>query len=225
MTDLARRAGAPGPARLTFNECWPVFADGSAISVCRKGIIVRTPAIATVAAALSLLMLTSATAQFRSFRGGPIPFGPMVAPDDDPPPGYMTRRQRDEPLPGPLMRGQREHQPQIAQGRGQRVVTPPRIETPPVSQLAAQRSEPPATTVNLIQLNMDAVPRLTPDGVRKVQQLLKDKGLNPGPIDGVAGPLTNEAIKEFQGSYGIKARGEIDNQTLFALGAVDLAAK
>jgi Putative peptidoglycan binding domain len=181
---------------------------------------VKTPAIATAAAALSLLMMASANAQFRNFRDGPIPFGPMFGPRDEPPPDYLTRRRSEEPPPGSLMRGQRDQQfqqPQVLQGRGQR------LETPPVAQASPQRSEPVAATVSLMQLNMEAVPRLTSDGVRKIQQLLKDRGLSPGPIDGVAGPLTNAAIREFQGWYGIKARGEIDNQTLFAIGAVDLA--
>jgi hypothetical protein len=179
--------------------------------------IVRTSAIATVAAALSLLMMASASAQMRGLRGGPIPFGPMFIPRDEPEP--MMRRPRDEPPVGGLMRGQREPQPEP--GRAQRIESPPRIETAPV----AQARTPPATPASLVQLNMDAVPSLTPDGVRKVQQLLKDKGLNPGPIDGVAGPLTNAAVKAFQDGYGIKVRGDIDNQTLFALGATDLAGE
>jgi len=72
-------------------------------------------------------------------------------------------------------------------------------------------------------VKMDAVPTLNSEGVRKVQQALQKKGLNPGPIDGVYGPLTKEAVRSFQDRYGIKATGEVDNQTLFALGEVDLA--
>ena len=72
-------------------------------------------------------------------------------------------------------------------------------------------------------VNMDAVPMLNTEGVRKVQQALQKKGINPGPIDGVYGPLTKEAVRNFQDRYGIKATGDVDNQTLFALGEVDLA--
>lgn len=90
---------------------------------------------------------------------------------------------------------------------------------------AAQRSQLSESGAALVELKMDAVPRLNSDGVRKVQQLLKDKGFNPGPIDGVVGPLTSGAIREFQDHYGIRTRGEIDNQTLFALGAVELAGE
>jgi peptidoglycan hydrolase-like protein with peptidoglycan-binding domain len=73
------------------------------------------------------------------------------------------------------------------------------------------------------QLNMDAVPVIDHDGVRKVQTLLKDKGFDPGPIDGVDGPRTAGAVRGFQERFGIKSSGAIDNQTLFALGAIELA--
>ena len=72
-------------------------------------------------------------------------------------------------------------------------------------------------------VNMDAVPTLNSEGVRKVQQALQKRGINAGPIDGVYGPLTKEAVRIFQDRYGIKATGEVNNQTLFALGEVDLA--
>lgn len=73
------------------------------------------------------------------------------------------------------------------------------------------------------QLNMDAVPKIDQDGIRKVQTLLKDKSFDPGPIDGVDGPRTTSALRGFQEHFGIKSSGTIDNQTLFALGAIDLA--
>jgi peptidoglycan hydrolase-like protein with peptidoglycan-binding domain len=72
-------------------------------------------------------------------------------------------------------------------------------------------------------VNMDATPSLSPDTIRRVQLALQKKGINPGPVDGIFGPLTKEAVRSFQDRYGIKASGDIDNQTLFALGEVDLA--
>src|SRR5262249_2576637 len=74
-----------------------------------------------------------------------------------------------------------------------------------------------------VDVNMDAMPTLNPDGVRKVQLALPKKGINPGPTAGIYGPLTKEAGRTFQSRYGIKATGDVDNQTLFALGEVDLA--
>ena len=79
--------------------------------------------------------------------------------------------------------------------------------------------------VALNQLSMDAVPHIERDGVRQVQTLLKQKGFDPGPLDGVDGPLTAAALRGFQTHYGMKTSGAIDNQTLFALGAVNLAGK
>jgi peptidoglycan hydrolase-like protein with peptidoglycan-binding domain len=73
------------------------------------------------------------------------------------------------------------------------------------------------------QLNMAGVPDLGRDNVRQVQAALEAKGFDPGPIDGIAGPRTKAAIRKFQDRFGMKASGEIDNQTLFALGKVELA--
>jgi hypothetical protein len=75
------------------------------------------------------------------------------------------------------------------------------------------------------QLRMDAVPTLDQDNIRKVQQALEEKGFEVGPVDGILGPRTKEAVRNFQDRYGMKASGEIDNQTLFALGEAELAGQ
>jgi peptidoglycan hydrolase-like protein with peptidoglycan-binding domain len=53
--------------------------------------------------------------------------------------------------------------------------------------------------------------------VREAQQALKDKGFDTGPIDGVMGPKTSAALKEFQESQGLKTTGQLDAQTRSAL--------
>jgi peptidoglycan hydrolase-like protein with peptidoglycan-binding domain len=53
--------------------------------------------------------------------------------------------------------------------------------------------------------------------VREAQQALKDKGFDTGPIDGVMGPKTSAALKEFQESQGLKTSGQLDAQTRAAL--------
>jgi Putative peptidoglycan binding domain len=73
------------------------------------------------------------------------------------------------------------------------------------------------------QLNMDSAPNLSPDSIRQVQQALQKKGFDPGPIDGIIGPKTQEALRNFKDSYGISASADIDNQTLYALGIPELA--
>jgi hypothetical protein len=77
----------------------------------------------------------------------------------------------------------------------------------------------------LAELNMDAVPTLNPDNIREVQRALLNRGFEPGPIDGILGPQTEAAVRDFQDRYGIKASGKIDNQTLFALGEAGLSGQ
>lgn len=82
----------------------------------------------------------------------------------------------------------------------------------------AQQSTPPDIT----KVDTQAVPTLSPEKIRVVQQALQSKGFDPGPIDGIVGPRTREAVRNFQDRYGMNPTGEIDNQTLFALGKSDL---
>jgi peptidoglycan hydrolase-like protein with peptidoglycan-binding domain len=59
---------------------------------------------------------------------------------------------------------------------------------------------------------------LSKDEIQQVQQALDQKGFKSGQPDGVLGPETKNAIKEFQQKQGWNATGELDNQTLSALG-------
>jgi peptidoglycan hydrolase-like protein with peptidoglycan-binding domain len=56
----------------------------------------------------------------------------------------------------------------------------------------------------------------TPDGspaVRDVQRLLRRLGDDPGPIDGLYGPLTVEAVRRFQQEHALMVDGVIGPQT------------
>jgi peptidoglycan hydrolase-like protein with peptidoglycan-binding domain len=53
--------------------------------------------------------------------------------------------------------------------------------------------------------------------VRNVQQALQDKGYDVGPIDGVMGPRTQSALREFQQQQGLTRSGQLDQQTMSAL--------
>jgi Putative peptidoglycan binding domain len=62
---------------------------------------------------------------------------------------------------------------------------------------------------------------LTPDQiVVNVQQQLQRDGYYDGPIDGVLGPQTREAIAEFQADHGLAVTSAIDEPTLNTLGLV-----
>ncbi len=53
---------------------------------------------------------------------------------------------------------------------------------------------------------------------REVQEALKAKGNDPGPIDGRMGAKTQAALKAFQEANGLKATGQLDSQTAEKLG-------
>ncbi|HXG05342.1 MAG TPA: peptidoglycan-binding domain-containing protein [Candidatus Binatia bacterium] len=54
--------------------------------------------------------------------------------------------------------------------------------------------------------------------VRAAQQALKDKGLYDAEVDGIMGPKTREAIREFQKKENLKETGRLDAETLARLG-------
>ena len=59
---------------------------------------------------------------------------------------------------------------------------------------------------------------MSKDKVKEVQAALKNKGMDPGPEDGVLGPKTQSALREFQKSNSLQATGRIDEKTASALG-------
>jgi peptidoglycan hydrolase-like protein with peptidoglycan-binding domain len=54
--------------------------------------------------------------------------------------------------------------------------------------------------------------------IRHVQQTLQTRGFRAGPPDGVMGPATRNAIKQFQQSQNLEMTGQLNRQTLVALG-------
>lgn len=56
------------------------------------------------------------------------------------------------------------------------------------------------------------------DDVKSVQEALKNKGHDPGPIDGVMGARTQQALRAFQRAQNIQTSGQLDSSTASALG-------
>jgi len=54
--------------------------------------------------------------------------------------------------------------------------------------------------------------------VKAVQQALKDKGMDPGNVDGKMGPKTQSALREYQKKEGLKESGRLDTETMAKLG-------
>jgi peptidoglycan hydrolase-like protein with peptidoglycan-binding domain len=56
------------------------------------------------------------------------------------------------------------------------------------------------------------------ENVRAAQQALKDKGMDPGTVDGMMGPKTQAALREYQKKEGLKETGRLDAETMAKLG-------
>ncbi len=76
---------------------------------------------------------------------------------------------------------------------------------------AAEKQEP-------AEKKAPAAARMSPEQVKAVQQALKDKGHDPGPVDGRLGPKTRTALKEFQKAEGLQETGRLDRETMAKLG-------
>jgi peptidoglycan hydrolase-like protein with peptidoglycan-binding domain len=58
---------------------------------------------------------------------------------------------------------------------------------------------------------------IDPAEVREIQTRLQNLGYNPGPIDGILGPKTEAAIRDFQAARGLIVDGIVGPQTQSAL--------
>ncbi len=72
----------------------------------------------------------------------------------------------------------------------------------------------------VLGLSLCVVPVLAQshDTIRDAQQALKDKGYDPGPIDGINGPLTRAAVRNYQQKENIDVDGRLGPKTLDNLG-------
>jgi hyperosmotically inducible protein len=61
--------------------------------------------------------------------------------------------------------------------------------------------------------------------VAVMQQALKDKGFDPGPVDGIEGPKTVSALKDYQKSENVTMTGTLDAATATKLGVSGPADK
>src|SRR5690606_26086830 len=87
--------------------------------------------------------------------------------------------------------------------------------------LSAASPEPPAATPLSIEGAPETGPAAPPRGpaveisasgamVADIQRRLKEEGFDPGPIDGLAGPRTRDAIRSYQRRMNLPVTGRID---------------
>jgi membrane fusion protein, multidrug efflux system len=81
--------------------------------------------------------------------------------------------------------------------------------------------EPEANGADADQTQQQAA--LGADDVSAVQQRLNDLGFDAGPVDGVMGERTRDALSDFQEQNGLPATGELDRASLDSLMGTDAA--
>ena len=61
------------------------------------------------------------------------------------------------------------------------------------------------------------------DSVRDAQQVLKDKGFYSGSVDGIYGPITRKAVREYQKKQNLNPDGRLGPETLSSLGVQNVS--
>jgi hypothetical protein len=91
-----------------------------------------------------------------------------------------------------------------------------RTESPAVTQPQELGERPGAAGV---QQTAEVVSpsELNEDQIRELQQTLNERGFHAGNVDGIWGPKTQAAIRNFQETENMQATGQITHETLSAL--------
>ena len=63
----------------------------------------------------------------------------------------------------------------------------------------------------------EAQQAVTPDTIRQVQQALQQQNMYRGQVDGVWGPRTQAAVRQYQQKNNLGSSGQLDQQTLASL--------
>ncbi|MDR1661465.1 MAG: peptidoglycan-binding protein, partial [Azoarcus sp.] len=85
---------------------------------------------------------------------------------------------------------------------------------------AAPAAKPATPVTPAAATSSTAAPPPTGDPrIQEAQQLLTGQGYTPGPVDGLMGNRTREALRRFQKDKGLSVSGKVDARTLEALRA------
>ena len=164
-----------------------------------------------IGAGISIMLAGAAIAQTTSPAPSASRPGPSTGPTIPPPPAPSSAGSRTGPAIPPVGSGAPEMRPSIGQttpgtAPGTTIPGTP-IPATPGTNSGMSSPLPPA-----------GAGYASTAQVRSAQQALQGKGMDPGPIDGVAGPKTEQAVREFQKAQNLSQTGRLDAQTLQKLG-------
>ncbi len=162
--------------------------------------------------------------------------GPTVPPPPPAPaqPGSGAPTTPGRPGIGPSQVPPGLNQPPPGTTTAPSTVTPGTTQAPPgATQPTPGTQATPGTIAPGTPIPQTATPGTAPSGtsslpsvgagvttqqVRSAQQALQGSGVNPGPIDGVIGPRTQQAVRDFQKRENLPQTGQLDAATLQKLG-------
>jgi putative peptidoglycan binding protein len=103
--------------------------------------------------------------------------------------------------------------------RSSAAMPPQQSSTPSSANAATGTANSTNATVQNENGNMQGGNAMEDRGtVREAQRALNDKGFSAGAVDGIMGPHTEKALRDFQQAQGLSVTGDLDQQTLSALG-------
>jgi peptidoglycan hydrolase-like protein with peptidoglycan-binding domain len=87
-----------------------------------------------------------------------------------------------------------------------------------MAQQSGQPQQPQQSSAMQKNMPNNGSANLSPAEIKQAQEALDKKGFKAGSADGKLGPETEQAIKQFQETQGLQQSGQLDEQTLSALG-------
>jgi peptidoglycan hydrolase-like protein with peptidoglycan-binding domain len=105
-----------------------------------------------------------------------------------------------------------------APSAGQKSGSETQIQKPTDPPMSGGRSSTSRSEGSGTESRMGGGQHWSKDKVKAIQEALKTKGFDPGAADGVMGPKTGQALREFQKSQNLQVTGRIDDKTASALG-------
>jgi hypothetical protein len=167
----------------------------------RKEDAMKTPIQLPAVVFLSIITFVTGSAMGQTSSGATatpggtaVPGAPAASPK--PQPGPVTPRQIEPTIPG------------------QPAPVDPRLTQPFPGQPGTipEQMQPPTAGTQTTTGSLSA------DQIKRAQEALKAKGMNPGTISGNNDPTTQQAVRDFQKANNLPVTGILDQNTLDKLG-------
>ena len=205
MADLSRRLGERAARQRAIDPAAAKAAQRAALEAYdqareRRLIVGLSVVVAAVIGAGIVYLATTV-------GSGPVPPSPEAA--ARPEPASPLERTAAAPAPAPLDSASAAPAPSSPSPAASVADTPAVVPAAAQTEPAAMTGSQPAPDEPAP--NQAALQR---DEMREVQARLRSLGFNPGPVDGVPGLMTEDAVQHYQRHRGQRQTGMVDRELL-----------